>query len=98
MCRPGVQGAVLPWHLLTSRWMAQFGFAPATDVAFGIVFGLFVLALLVLAVVTIRWGVRRDRPGRQAWKQRHLEAAAGKSGTAPVGSGGEVDPDRAKDR
>jgi len=53
--------------------MAQLGFAPAADVAFGIVFGVFVFAFLVLAFIAIRWGVRRDRPGRQAWRQRHFE-------------------------
>jgi O-antigen/teichoic acid export membrane protein len=53
------------------------GFLLASDAAFGIVFGIFVLALLVLAIIAIRWGVRKDRPGRQAWKQRHLDAARG---------------------
>jgi len=48
----------------------------ASDVAFGIVFGLFLAAFLVLAFVAVRWGVRRDRPGRAAWRLRHLEAAA----------------------
>ncbi len=50
--------------------------------AFGIVFGVFVAALAVLGFVAIRWGVRRDRPGRQAWRQRHLDAAAGKNDAA----------------
>jgi len=54
--------------------MAAFGFTIAGDAAFGIVFGVFVLALAVLAVVAIRWGIRRDRPGREAWRQRHLDA------------------------
>jgi hypothetical protein len=45
----------------------------ASDVAFGVVFGLFLAALLVLAFIAVRWGVRRDRPGREAWKRRHLE-------------------------
>jgi membrane protein implicated in regulation of membrane protease activity len=77
--------------------MAQVGFPPATDVAFGIVFGLFVLALLVLAVVTIRWGVRRDRPGRQAWRQSRIEAGAKGNVTAPFGSGRTAGQDPAKD-
>ncbi len=61
----------------------------ASDVAFGIVFGVFVLALLVLAVIAIRWGVRKDRPGRQAWRQRHLD------GRQQNGSGqlGRADPE-----
>lgn len=54
--------------------MAAFGFVMASDAAFGIVFGVFVLALAVLAVVAIRWGIRRDRPGREAWRRRYLDA------------------------
>ena len=77
--------------------MALVGFPPATDVAFGIVFGLFVLALLVLAIVTIRWGVRRDRPGRQAWRQSRIEAAARGSATAPFVSSRKAAQDPAKD-
>jgi hypothetical protein len=77
--------------------MAQIGFPPASDVAFGIVFGLFVLAVLVLAVVTIRWGIRRDRPGRQAWRQSRIEAAAEGNVRAPFGSGRTAVQDPAKD-
>jgi membrane protein implicated in regulation of membrane protease activity len=65
--------------------MALLGAAPATDVAFGVVFGLFVLAVVVLAVLTIRWAVRRDRPGREAWKARSL---ARRAGAAPPSSNG----------
>jgi hypothetical protein len=72
--------------------MAHFGLPPAADTAFGIVFGLFVLAVLVLAFIVIRWGVRRDRPGRQAWRQRHLEAAS-RDGASQNGSN-----DHAQDR
>ena len=67
--------------------MAQVSFTPATDVAFGIVFALFVLALLVLAFVTVRWGIRRDRPGRQAWRQSRLDPASERNGTSPFESG-----------
>jgi uncharacterized protein YqgC (DUF456 family) len=77
--------------------MHEVGFTLATDVAFGIVFGLFVLATLVLAVVAIRWGVRRDRPGRQAWRQRHLGGAAGANGAAPLGSVEQTAHDPAQD-
>jgi hypothetical protein len=58
----------------------------ASDVAFGVAFGLFVAALLVLAFVAVRWGVRRDRTGREAWKRRRLEAAerAGGGPSPPV--------------
>ncbi|MGH8995925.1 MAG: hypothetical protein ACRDYB_07860 [Acidimicrobiales bacterium] len=65
--------------------MTLLGPAPATDLAFGVVFGVFALALLVLAVVAIRWGVRRDRPGREAWKARYV---ARRAGSAPPSSNG----------
>jgi hypothetical protein len=55
--------------------MVGSGLLMASDVAFGAVFGVFVLALAVLAVVAIRWGVRRDRSGREAWRRRRLDAA-----------------------
>jgi hypothetical protein len=42
----------------------------AVNVAFVVVFGLFVVAMVVLAVLVITWAVRRDRVGRQAWRQR----------------------------
>jgi len=48
----------------------------AADVAFGVVFGLFVAALAVLGFVAIRWGVRKDRPGRAEWQRRHLDPSA----------------------
>ncbi len=71
--------------------MAVSGLLLASDAAFGVVFGVFVFALLVLAVVAIRWGVRKDRPGRQAWKQRHLDArrnnGAGHLGHPPADPG-----------
>jgi len=54
--------------------VALLGPALSADVAFGVVFGVFLLALAVLAVVAIRWGVRRDRPGREAWRRRRMEA------------------------
>lgn len=41
-----------------------------SDAAFLAVFGVFVAALLVLAVVTLRWAVRRDRAGRAQWLRR----------------------------
>jgi hypothetical protein len=58
----------------------------ASDVAFGIVFGLFAAALLVLAIVTLTWAIRRDRPGREAWRQRMIERRGGASGL-PGGPG-----------
>jgi len=34
--------------------------------AFDVLFGVFVVAILTLAVVAVRWGVRRDRAARAA--------------------------------
>ncbi|HEY5026532.1 MAG TPA: hypothetical protein VII76_16260 [Acidimicrobiales bacterium] len=34
------------------------------SLAFDVVFGVFVLAIVVLGVLAIRWGVRRDRVAR----------------------------------
>jgi hypothetical protein len=64
----------------------------ATDLAFGVVFGVFVAALAVLGFVAIRWGVRKDRPGRAEWRRRYLEASSGEqaNGSAPVGFGNEI--------
>jgi len=39
----------------------------ASNVAFAIVFGLFVAAMVVLAVVVLLWAIRRDRAGRADW-------------------------------
>ncbi|HEY1650552.1 MAG TPA: hypothetical protein VGG09_01600 [Acidimicrobiales bacterium] len=50
--------------------------APATDVAFFVVFGLFVVAMVVLVVIIIVWAVRHDITGRRAWRARQ-EAAMG---------------------
>lgn len=45
--------------------------------AFVIVFALFVLALAVMAVMAVRWGVRRDRAAnRQAAARREKEEGA----------------------
>ncbi|MHB8219395.1 MAG: hypothetical protein ACYDHU_03615 [Acidimicrobiales bacterium] len=44
---------------------------PAVTVAFDVVFGLFVVAFVVLAVITVTWAVRRDRAGRAEWSRRH---------------------------
>jgi hypothetical protein len=47
----------------------------ATNVGFFITFGLFVVAWLILAFVTIRWAIRHDRAGFSAWRRRQAEAA-----------------------
>jgi len=63
----------------------------ASDVAFAVVFGVFVVLLAILGFVAVRWGIRKDRPGRAEWRRRYL-AAAGESaanGSTPD-SGGEM--------
>lgn len=65
----------------------------ASDVAFGVIFGIFVLALLALIVIVLRWAFRHDKAGRAAWKQRQLNrqlppaapgGAASEGGAPPV--------------
>jgi hypothetical protein len=52
------------------------------NIAFGVVFGVFVAAILGLAVVAVRWGVRRDRVSR-ALRTEHGAVARGPD-EAPV--------------
>ncbi|HVT41567.1 MAG TPA: hypothetical protein VHD39_01185 [Acidimicrobiales bacterium] len=40
------------------------------NVAFFVIFGLFVVAMVVLVVIVILWAVRHDIAGRRAWRQR----------------------------
>jgi ABC-type branched-subunit amino acid transport system permease subunit len=51
----------------------------SSSVAFGIIFGIFVAALLVLIVIVVLWAVRRDRAGRALWRQRQQEGGAAES-------------------
>ncbi len=53
-----------------------------SDPAFYAVFGVFVAAFVVLAVVTVRWAVRRDRAGRATWLRRRQEADAAEQAEA----------------
>ncbi len=54
--------------------------------AFDVVFGLFVLAIVALAVVAVRWGVRRDRLAR-ANRAEHQEAGKASNGVpSPPGT------------
>jgi membrane protein implicated in regulation of membrane protease activity len=43
----------------------------AANAAFLVVFALFVIAMLVLVVLTVRFVVRRDREKRAAWRSQH---------------------------
>jgi hypothetical protein len=45
----------------------------ATDAAFLVVFGLFVVAMVVLVAIVVVWAVRHDMAGRSAWRQRQSE-------------------------
>lgn len=64
----------------------------ATAIAFDLVFGVFVVAFVVLSVITISWAVRRDRARRQAWLARQDgQAQAGESTGPPAGPGSSRD-------
>jgi hypothetical protein len=68
----------------------------ASDVAFAVVFGIFVVALLTMIVIVITWALRRDREGRAAWRQRQqggqqVSPQGGPQGGAP-GAEGEGPP------
>jgi hypothetical protein len=53
--------------------------AGGASLAFDAVFGVFVAAFVVLAAVTLRWAVRRDRAGRAEWARRRAAAEQGGS-------------------
>jgi hypothetical protein len=44
--------------------------ASAGNTAFLVVFGIFMVAMLVLVIIVIRWAVRHDMAGRKAWRAR----------------------------
>jgi energy-converting hydrogenase Eha subunit A len=46
------------------------GLILAVNVAFVVVFGAAVVAFVVMSIITISWAIRRDRPGREAWRNR----------------------------
>jgi hypothetical protein len=51
--------------------------ASAGNTAFFVIFGVFVVAMIVLAVIVIMWAVRHDLAGRQAWRVRQEARARG---------------------
>lgn len=53
---------------LVSRLLPLLG----SDAAFGVIFGIFILALLALIVIVLKWAFRHDKEGRAAWRQRQL--------------------------
>jgi hypothetical protein len=64
--------------------------------AFVVVFALFVLAMVGLAVTAVRWGIRRDRAAKEgAAKDRAAKVGAAKAGAAEEGSAKEGSADTA---
>ncbi len=71
----------------------------ASNAAFFTLFSVFVVAMLVMIFITVRWVIRRDRAGRKAWVQRQLalqqqsEADAdAQAGATPGSSTGSAPP------
>ena len=52
--------------------------AAASNVAFYVIFGIFVAAMLVLIGIILVWAVRHDMTGRRAWMERRQQAAQGR--------------------
>jgi hypothetical protein len=57
----------------------------ASDAAFVVVFAVFIAALVVLVVMTMRWAVRHDRSGWRTWRARQLSAARPAPDGPPAG-------------
>jgi hypothetical protein len=55
----------------------------ASDAAFAVVFGIFVVALLTMIVIVLTWAFRRDRDGRAAWRQRQQNRNSAAEGDVP---------------
>jgi hypothetical protein len=55
------------------------------SIAFDVVFGVFVVAIVALAVVAVRWGLRRDRLARAALTDRGPGTTS--TDTAPAAPG-----------
>ena len=64
----------------------------ATDTEFFVTFGIFVLAMVVLAALIVRWAVRHDRAGFTLWRQRQQAAPT----QAPPPGEGDVPPTSGK--
>ena len=52
--------------------------AAASNVAFFVIFGIFVVAMLVLIGIILVWAVRHDMTGRRAWMERRQQSAHGR--------------------
>jgi membrane protein implicated in regulation of membrane protease activity len=69
--------------LTSARHSPSLALLLASNVAFSITFGIFVIALAALIVIVLRWAIRRDRTGRVAWRQRQQEKMAGPEPDGP---------------
>ncbi|HLN17870.1 MAG TPA: hypothetical protein VK277_14100 [Acidimicrobiales bacterium] len=61
------------------------------NVAFGVVFGAFIIAFVVLSFITVRWAIRRDRAGRKEWLRRVTQTG---DGVGPRANGRRAAPGR----
>jgi hypothetical protein len=61
--------------------------ASAGNTAFYVIFGIFVVAIIALAVIVIMWAVRHDLAGRQAWRARQEARARGQEPPDPPSAG-----------
>jgi cbb3-type cytochrome oxidase subunit 3 len=57
----------------------------ASDVAFAVLFSIFIVALLVMIVIVLTWAFRRDKQGRAAWRQRQQDRTSAAEGDVPPG-------------
>ena len=60
--------------------------AAASNAAFFVIFGIFVVAMLVLIGIILVWAIRHDVAGRRAWMERRQQAAHGRQ-NPPGGPG-----------
>jgi hypothetical protein len=61
--------------------------ATTGDTAFFVIFGLFVVAMLVLVVIVITWALRHDIAGRRAWRERQEARVRGETPPHPPEDG-----------
>ena len=64
-----------------------FAFVPpasASNAAFYTIFGIFVVAMLVLIVIILVWAIRHDIAGRAAWRRRQEDAAQAQPADHPA--------------
>ncbi len=57
--------------------------AAASNAGFVVLFAIFVVGMLVLIFLTMRYVIRRDKAGRQAWLERQVERQAQATRASP---------------